>query len=223
MILEKLKSAIYNNVMSGLSGAAVDAPFTLEQIEDGIVQERMTIIKEYALKNLIPLNDLMYSIRCIKVDCESLDRCVCSPIQRKKLKHIEIPQIFSEFMAESISYAGSTDGQYDYKVYIDETYKNHKFKRRGVDKPYMWVDMTPNKNNMLDAFIFNAEPKEMLLRLIPKDIRQLEKYACCNEALQLDNITFIDTEIEKRLTEKYLRYYRQTAIPPTPNDQTVKK
>lgn len=208
--------------MSGLSGITINSPFTLEQIEDGIVQERMGIIKEYALKNLVPVKDLMYSIRCIKVDCESLERCPCSSADRDKLKHIELPQIFSEFLTDSIDYIGSSDGVVDYKVYLDNSFKLHKFKRRGADKPYVWIDTTPNKNNMLDGFIFNATPKELLVRLIPKDVRQLLNYDCCSTE-EIDNITFIDTEIEKRLTEKYLRYYRQTAIVPTPNDQNVKK
>ena len=32
-------------------------------------------------------------------------------------------------------------------------------------------------------------------------------------------MTFIDAEIKKRLTEKKIRYYRQLAMPITPNDQ----
>lgn len=223
MTLEKLTSSIYNNVMSGLRGASINTPFTLEQIEDGIINERMTIIKEYASKNLIPVADLTYSIRCIDVDCESLDRCPCSPSQAERVKHMELPQILTEFGESAIDYIGSTDGMIDYAVYTNHAYKVHEFKRRGAEKPYVWIDTTPNANNMYDAFIFNASPllKQLWVRVIPKDPRQLEKYDCCNSE-EINNITFIDTEIEKRLTEKYLRYYRQTAIQITPNDQTIK-
>jgi len=34
--------------------------------------------------------------------------------------------------------------------------RNHKYRRRGKDKPYVWIDTTPNENNMYDCFIFNA-------------------------------------------------------------------
>jgi hypothetical protein len=222
MTLDKLKSSIYNNVMSGLRGASINNSFTLEQIEDGIIQERLSIIKEYAAKNLIPIKDLMYSIRCIEVDCESLDRCCCD-IRGTVVKHIEIPQIFNDFGQQAIDYMGSTDGLVSYVVYTDNTFKVHKYKRRGANDPYVWVDITPNQNGMYDAFIFNASPmlSNMLVRIIPKDIRQLEQYECCPTE-EISNISFIDTEIEKRMTEKYIRYYRQMALAITPNDQTVK-
>lgn len=221
--LEKLKSSIYNNVMSGLRGADINAPFTLEQIEDSIIQERLTIIKEYPLKNLIPLKDLMYSIRCVEVDCESLDRCPCDPDALTTLKHIEVPQILNDFGAQAIDFVGSTDGQIEYKVYTDNGYRQHKHKRRGAEKPYVWFDTTPNKNGMYDGFIFNANPflKSLLVRMIPKDFRQLSMFSCCSDE-DVYNINFIDGEIEKRLTEKYIRYYRQTALAITPNDQNIK-
>ena len=33
------------------------------------------IIKEYALKGILPRNDLMLSINCIPVDCKDLQAC----------------------------------------------------------------------------------------------------------------------------------------------------
>lgn len=211
-----------NNVVGGLRGATANMPFTLEQIEDSVVNERMQIIKEYAMKNILPINDLTYSIRCIEVDCESLERCPCSEEESEKLKHFEIPQVFTEFGASGVDFVGSTDGLVKYKVYTDGAYRNHKFRRRGAEKPYVWIDTTPNKNNRLDGFIFNAPMalSELLVRIIPKDPRQID-YACCEEE-PMHNISFIDNEIERRLTEKFMRWYRQTLPPVTPNDQTVK-
>ena len=54
--------------------------------------------------------------------------------------------------------------------------------------------------------------------IIPKDPRQLEMYGCC-QGDDLENYTFIYTEIKKRLTEKKLRYYRQFYQAPQPNNQ----
>jgi len=222
MTLEKLASAIQNNVIGGLRGATVNLPFTIEQIEDSIVNERMQIIKEYAAKNIIPINDLTYSIRCIEIDCESLDRCPCKEEALPLLKHFEIPQIFTEFGANGIEFVGSTDGRFKYKVYTNNAWQNHRNKRRGADKPYVWIDTTPNKNNRLDGFIFNCPSAldMLLVRLIPKDVRQID-YTCCSDEEQ-HNISFIDNEIERRLTEKFMRWYRQAVPPITPNDQTVK-
>jgi len=222
MSIERLASAIQSNIIGGLRGATINLPFTIEQIEDSIVNERMTIIKEYAAKNILPINDLTYAIRCIEVDCESLDRCPCKEDDRIKMKHFEIPQVFTEFGTKGIEFIGSTDGLIKYKVYTDNNFTNHKNKRRGAENPYVWLDTTPNKNNLLDGFIFNAPSalSELLVRVIPKDPRQID-YSCCSEEAA-HNISFIDNEIERRLTEKFLRWYRQTPQSITPNDQTVK-
>lgn len=223
MALEKLTARIYNNTVSGLRGADINEPFTMDQIEDAIVQERMQIIKEYSMKNMIPLRDLMYSIPCVPVDCSDINRCCCPGYSTEFTKHIEIPQVFNDFGNEGIDYIGTTDRLLPYKVYTDDSFRFHRFKRRRSLDPFVWVDTTPNKNNMNDAFIFNATPmlSALLVIMIPSDPRQLDGYGCCASE-DIQNLTFIDTEIEKRLTEKYIRFYRQLAEAITPNDQTVK-
>ena len=79
--------------------------------------------------------------------------------------------------------------------------------------------MTPNENNMYDCFVFNAPLlKQISVTAIFKDPRQLEHYGCC-PINDIDNFTFINNEIKRRLTEKKIRYYRQLAPIPTINDQ----
>lgn len=209
--------------MSGLRGADVNVSFSMEQIEDAIVQERMQVIKEYSMKNMIPAKDLLVSISCVEVDCKDIDRCCCVGYSPEKIKHIEIPQVYNDFGGEALPYIGSTDRMYPYTIYTTDAFRHHKNRRRGADKPFVWLDTTPNRNNMNDAFIFNATPllSNVLVVMVPKDIRQLLQFSCC-PLMEVSNITFIDTEIEKRVTEKYIRWYRQTALPITPNDQTVK-
>lgn len=209
--------------MSGLRGANINVSFSLDQIEDAIVQERMIIIKEYSIKNMIPAKDLLVSIPCIQVDCKDIDRCCCVEYGADKIKHIEIPQVYNDFGSEAIQYIGSVDRMKPYTVYTTDAFRQHKFRRRGANDPFVWVDTTPNSNNMNDAFIFNASSllQDILAVIIPKDLRQLANYSCCPIS-EVSNISFIDTEIEKRVTEKYIRWYRQTAMPITPNDQTIK-
>jgi hypothetical protein len=72
---------------------------------------------------------------------------------------------------------------------------------------------------MYDAYIFNAPMiKQVSVVAIFKDPRQLENYSCCSD-LEDDNLSFLSNEIKKRLTEKKLRYYRQLAMEPQPNNQ----
>ena len=34
--------------------------------------------------------------------------------------------------------------------------QNRKYRKRGNDKPYVWIDYAPNINGMLDCFLFNG-------------------------------------------------------------------
>ena len=225
MIYTKLASAIYNDIMSGLRGYSANPTISLEQLEDDIVDERLAIIKEFILKGILPKNDLYVSINCIQIDCESLDRCNCGnqPIDPELVKHFELPQVMLDFGVDSISYIGSTDRLNSFIIYTTNQFQTyHNNRKRGKDKPYVYIDTTPNKNNMIDGFIFNAPLlKQISAVIIPKDQRQLEQYACCDFEM-IDNISFINNEIKRRLTEKKVRYYRQLAAPLTPNDQIPK-
>ena len=221
MQVEKLASAIYNDVVSGLAGITSTPTMSIEQLQDDVVDERLQIIKEYSLKNLVPKKDLLYSINCIETDCKSLDKCCSSSNYSKPELHFEIPQLINDFGEDSIEFIGSTDKQISFKVYTTIAYKHHHLKLRGKNKPYVYIDTTPNENNMYDCWVFNVSLlKRLSIIAIFKDPRQLEEFDCCQE--ELNNMTFIDTEIKKRLTEKKLRYYRNFAETPTPNNQTPK-
>lgn len=220
--IEKLASAIRNDVVSGLRGYHTNMSMSLEQLCDDIVDERLQIIKEYSLKGVLPTKDLYISINCIPIDCKDLERCRCSYNTECETitAHFEIPQIVNDYGSLSIDYIGSSDRQNPFIYYTSSTaYRYHKYRKRGKNRPYVWIDTTPNENGMYDCFVFNAPLlSQVSVSAIFKDIRQLEKYGCCTE-LKDDNMTFINNEIKKRLTEKKIRYYRQLAAPIEPNNQ----
>lgn len=222
-MIQKLASAIYNDVVSGLAGITSTPTMSLQQLEDDVVDERLQIIKEYSLKNLIPRNDLLMSINCIDLDCKSLDKCVCSGTSYTKPElHFEIPQLVNDFAEEAVEFIGSIDKKFQFKVYTSSAFQFHKYLRRGSEKPYVYIEPTPNENNMYDAWVFNAPLlKKISVIAIFKDPRQLEQFDCC-AGDDLENYSFISTEIKKRLTEKKLRYYKMMATQPTPNTQSPK-
>ena len=195
---------------------------SLEQLMDEIVDERLQILKEYSLKGVLPIKDLYLSINCVPVDCKDLERCRCSGQDDclTPTAHFEIPQIVNDYGSLSIDYIGSTDRQNPFIYYTSSTaYRYHKYRKRGKNRPYVWIDTTPNENGMYDCFVFNAPLlSQISITAIFKDLRQLERYACCVE-LRDDNMTFINNEIKKRLTEKKIRYYRALAPQNLPNDQ----
>lgn len=116
-MIEKLASAIYNDIVSGLAGITSNPTISMEQLQDDVVDERLQIIKEYSLKNLIPRNDLLLGIHCITLDCKSLDKCCNSRTYSPPVAHFEIPQIVNDLADESVEYIGAIDMGVQFKVY----------------------------------------------------------------------------------------------------------
>ena len=219
--IEKLASAIRNDVVSGLRGYHTNMSMSMEQLCQDIVDERLQILKEYSLKGVLPLKDLYTSINCIQIDCKNIERCKCNTYDDcsdQPIAHFEIPQIVNDYGNLSIDYIGSTDRQLPFVFYTSSTaFRYHKYRKRGKNKPYVWIDTTPNENGMYDCFVFNAPLlKNISVTAIFKDPRQLQNYDCCVDD---DNFSFINNEIKKRLTAKKIQYYRQLAMPNQPNNQ----
>lgn len=175
----KLASAIYNDIYGGLKGEHINNSVSIEQIEDEIITKRMSIMKQYAMQGLLPIKDLLTSINCIPVDCDYLERCPkCRGENETPNMHFEIPLLFNDY----IEYLGSTDRMNPFEIYISSEFTNkyNKYRRRGKNKPFVYIDPAPNVNNKLDCFVFNAPHlKEVSIVAVFKDLRQLEDYACC--------------------------------------------
>lgn len=221
MLISKLASAIKNDLVSGLRGLHNTMSLSEEQLEDEIIEERLQIIKEYALKGIVPIKDLLLAVNCIEIDCKDLNRCPCKSFG-EPVAHFEIPQIVNDFGMDGINYIGSTDRQLPFTVYYSQpqafNYYN-KYRRRGKNKPTVYLDSAPNKNGMIDGYIFNAPLLKMIsVVAVFKDPRQLEGFGCCKE-LYDDNYNFLTAQIKERLTKKKLYYYRQLAAPILPNTQ----
>ena len=222
--IKKLASAIRNDVVSGLRGYHTSLSMSMEQLEQDVVDERLQILKEYSLKGILPVKDLYLSINCIPVDCKSIERCKCNyqdECSDPPIAHFEIPQVLGDYGDLSIDYIGSTDRQLPFIFYTSSTaFRYHKYRKRGKNRPYVWIDITPNENGMYDCFVFNAPLlSNVSITAIFKDPRQLENYSCCVEA-EDENFTFIDNEVKRRLTEKKIRFYKSLALPNLPNDQS---
>ncbi len=225
MYIEKLASQIRNDVTSGLRGYHQNLSMNMEQLQDEVVACRLAILNEYFLKGIFPIKDLLIAINCIDVDCESLERCSCGKTsQGQPIKHFEIPQIVTQYGKQAIDYIGSSDRQNKFTVISSlSELKTRQYKRRGLSKPYVWIDYSPNTNGMLDCFLFNAPfVKQVSIVAVFKDPRQLNRYSCCNtEELNGPDVnnSFIDQLIKDKLTKEKLYYYRQAVAPRLPNDQ----
>lgn len=221
--VSKLASQVFNNVNSGLQGFRTNDSMSLELLEDSVVQERLQVIKEYSLKGILPVKDLYISINCIPVDCKDIERCRCGMTDdcSTPTAHFEIPQIVNDYGALSIDYIGSSDRQNPFLYSTSSTvFRYRKYRKRGKNKPFVWVDTTPNENGMYDCFVFNAPLlSNVSVSAIFKDLRQLEGYGCCDSSSD-DNFSFLDNEVVRRLTQKMINWYRAYRDPVGPNDQS---
>ena len=220
----KLASSIYNDVMSGLRGYTSNISMSLDQLEDEIVDERLAIIKEYSLKGILPNKDLYFTINCIETDCKSLDNCVNACFSTTPIVHFAIPQIVNDYGEKSIEYLGSTDHLNQFLVVNSHSaLRSQNYRKRGKNKPTVFINTSPNEDNLYDCFVFNAPMlSNVTIVAIFKDLRQVKEMFNC-EDIDIDNMNFIDNEVRRRLIEKKVRWYRQLAPPiVSPNDQTPK-
>lgn len=232
--VRRVADAIYNDIVSGLRGYHTNPSMSIEQLEQEVVETRLAIIKEYMLKNVLPVQDLLMSLNCIPVDCDSLDKCSCNSATcgSDPIAHFQIPQLLFDYgLNKAIYYVGTTDKQVSFRVYTKPFNKIstiQKYRKRGKNKPWVYIDITPNQEGLLDCYIFDAPLiKQITVIGIFKDPRQLEDFQCdCasedinNKATQMDNnLNFIDTLVKERLTKLKIYYYRQLSAPLLPNDQ----
>ena len=226
MYIEKLASQIRNDVVSGLRGYHQNLSMNIDQLQDEIVACRLSIINELHSKGIAPIDDLLMAINCVDVDCESLERCSCGKKSDGDTitAHFQIPQLVTTYGTQAIKYLGATDRQNKFTIVTSlSELQTIKYRRRGLTKPYVWIDLAPNAEGMLDCFLFNAPfVRQVSIVAVFKDPRQLNKYKCCN----LDDLngpdvnnSFIDQLIKDKLTKEKLYYYRQEAAPKLPNDQ----
>lgn len=227
MAYSKLASAIYNDIVGGLRGYSSTPTISLDQLEDEVAEERLSLIKQYTLKGIIPKNDLLRTISCIPIDCKDIENC--SSCQKNDIfegtptMHFEIPLLLTDFGGVGIDYIGSPDLQHPFIVYTRANdLKYRKYKRYIKKKPYVYINVSPNENGMCDCWVFNAPfIKRVTVIGVFKDERQLSMFGCDCEP-DMSNMSFLDSEIKERLTKKKLYYYRQLLQPQQPNNQVPK-
>lgn len=230
--IKKIADAIHNDLVSGLRGYHQNLSISEEQLQQEVVETRLLVIKEYMMKGILPVQDLLMSINCIPVDCYGLSKCKCnsSNCGSDPIAHFQIPQLLFDYgLKQAIYYVGSADKQHPYLVYtkpFNVISTIQKYRKRGKNKPWVYIDVTPNSDGFLDCYIFNAPLiKTISVIGIFKDPRDLEELQCnCENPLgdnKIDNnLNFIDTIVKERLLKQKFFYYRQAAKPLEPNNQT---
>lgn len=223
MTIEQIASAVYNNTVTGLAGITSNPKISVEQLQDEVVAERNQIMREFLLKGILNLDELFLAINCIEVDCDYMSKC-CNLQVGEKALHFEIPPIIYINGIDTIRFVGSIDRHTRYNIYTDETYRFHKYRKNKPGSPYVYIDTAINSNGNMDGYIFNVPfVKYISVIALFLDPRKLLEWDCCSEnpEVYLD-CGILSDEIIRRLTEKYIRWYRSFETPITPNTQQPK-
>ena len=224
MNVNQIASDIINDLFSGnLVSLSHRVMISQEQIEDECIETRCAIIKDWYLKNMLNLGDMMVAINCVEVDCKDQNKCSCmsSLANAKMAKHFEIPQLMPGLGVDALAFVGSTDRSHAFKVYYNLEaikYQQHyqKYRKRPNNKPFIYIEKTPNENGMYDCWIFDAPFVQYIAVIgIFKDPRQLEKYNCCDDIDYLE-MGAISNEIKNRILQKKIQLYRTSAPPAAP-------
>lgn len=223
MTLDKITSAILNDITSGLNTVNASPAISFEQLEDEVIETRHAVVKDWYLKGLLKAEDMMSAINCIPVDCADPSKCSsCSGVSSGKTQlHFEIPRLLDDLGEAAIKYIGSTDRSTSYDVYFNrDAIKMHSHKRRGANNPFVYIEKTPNENGKYDGWIYNLPfVKRITVIGVFHDPRDLEEYSCCNEQEYLD-LGAISNEVKTRLTTQKIQYYRQLLQASQPNNLT---
>lgn len=219
--ISKLADQVEVNVISGLRGARNNLTLPKEVIEDTVIQERLNLLTNYFLKGVNRVRDLYVSINCIPIDCQPITKCSCGRhlCNEDEVPHFEIPQLFLDPGLTSIQYIGSPDKMNPFSYYTSPvSLNNSKYRKRGKNKPIVYIDTTPNSNGFLDCYLFNAPLMETIsIVAVFKDPRQLMKFNCC-EYNRSGVTTDLDSEIVTICTEKLIKWYKAGALPNLPNN-----
>ena len=223
MTIEQISSAILNHVYSGTAGLNANIKLSIEQLNDEVVAERNIILREYLLKGVLNLQELFLAINCIEVNCDYMSKCCDLQVGEKAL-HFEIPPIIYLNGIDTVRFVGSIDRKEKYNVYTDESYRFHKYRKHHSESPYVYIDTAINQNGNMDGYIFNLPyVKYISVIALFQDPRKLLEWDCCSENPEAYlECGILSDEIIRRLTEKYMRWYKQLATPVTPNTQMPK-
>lgn len=222
MKLNEISSVIINDLWAGTTTPlSTRSLISQEQIEDEIIAERELITKEWLLRGALSPWDLAYSINCIEVSCDDMNKCPCKSIPGKITQHFEIPQLLQGIGGSSLLFVGSTDKMVSYNIYYDinalgyQKYRKKGIRATGNEEPYVYVDRSINANGMHDVWLFNAPLiKYVSVVGIFREPRQLEQFTCCDteEFLEMGSIS---SEIIRRILAKKVSLYRAT-LPAAP-------
>jgi hypothetical protein len=222
MTLNEIASSIRNNIGNGLKEVANYA-YPIDQIKDEIGNVR----------NQILLEDVQGVVLNPEYFAQRLDNIAIDLVRfpfggysnsPSLVPHIKLPRLAMTRDDSAIIYLGPPDQSLNFKIYYDYSYQYHTYSRVIGRRPFAYVDPAHDVSGYMDAYLFNLGPTGL------KFLSTRSIFADPVGILELDGLFGVDEEfpaptsvqemIIDRITEKYVRYYKQLNHPYQANTQT---
>jgi len=225
MTVKEIGSAIRNNISDGLKGEIPTNSYSREQLIDQAFIYRNRIIMESSKNknyNLTPFYQTVDAIPIAEFDL-SKHKNIKSGISQS---YIKIPILAPTFSDMSIEYIGPANMMKSFKIYYDTKFAAHSGRLRTAKNPFAYVDMGSAENGYINAILDNLDKVKNLRYLSARGIwanpLDLKNFDCCSdmEDKEFPAPLYIQDMIIEKLTERFIRYYRQMNIPEFPNTQT---
>jgi len=225
MTTSQIASTIENNVSDALSGAILNRAVTYDQIYGEIDLLREKLAYDQIKTGKIDIKYFMQSLPLQNLVCRDLTRG-CGIIKSgESVPSIRIPKLMAMQDNSQLEYVGLANKQKRFITYYDiDDISNHKYRLKTPESPFVWVDLTPDNDDMIALFFFNLGQYNALkyvevrgafakpTNVMPLNPEEDEKEYPAPGVIQ--------EMIISTLSERYIRYYRQLNVMPTPNTQS---
>jgi len=225
MTSNEMASTVENNVSDALSGAILNRAITVQQISAEIDLLREKLAYEQLKTGKIDLKYFMQSLNTLPLVCRDFVRDCGAIKSGDSVPSIRIPKLMATQDNTQIEYIGLANKQKRFITYFDiDDISNHKFRLKTAHSPFVWVDLTPDDDNMIALYFFNlgkyATLKYVDVRAAfakPTELKPLNPEL---DAQEYPAPGYIQEMIITTLSERYIRYYRQLNVNTQPNTQT---
>lgn len=225
MSLPAIVSAIENHIRSGLDGVVAITNYSHLQIAYECVLERSTFMLEASEKNMFKPTEFATRIPEIRLISDLKD--VDHPIGTNGAVLCWVPRPAKVFGDQSVQFLGSQNQESGMKVYFDEAFRHHCYSMSTAKRPYAWIDMTtervtPDKVRECQCWVFNKPAsfkRALMARMVPEDLPVEEMLF--DEMWMFPAPDAIIKQIIQKITEKYIRYYRNLSYSPAQGQQDI--
>jgi hypothetical protein len=200
-----------------------NANISNRQIEDEVIMHKNALLFE--ARNIMTEADAQYliaEINCIPVECKDISFC-CKDKSDERVYVASIPQLSSVTRLPALSYVGTIDQQYPYRIVTREAYLYVNYAKWTKRMPTAWYRQNLNEGNLV-LFNLGFEPEVISIRGVVQNEQDLKKFscACTDDDTLVYAPDWILTKVIDAVTERYMSQYQLSHIQPNTQSEILK-